>query len=114
MKKEQELFEIELITTQLWLLLVNYDLRQEEVNKNQITGLLHILFCPYVLKQQEMVTLIDHAFPDIDEKRAKYVEEFPETAEEVLDSHELVRLWIIIKRKHLSSFAEEKKVHLSE
>ena len=73
MKKEQDLFEIELVTTQLWLLLVNYDLRKEEVNKNQITGLFHILFCPYVLKLHEMVALIDHAFPDLEESRARYI-----------------------------------------
>ena len=61
-----------------------------------------------------MVTLIDHAFPDIEESRGRYIEEFPETAEEVLDSNGLIKLWLMIKRKHLSSFAEEKKINITE
>lgn len=64
--KEEDQFEVELLVTQLWLVLVNYDLRGEFVDKNKLTSLIHILFCPYVLKMPEMIALFDHAFPGLE------------------------------------------------
>jgi hypothetical protein len=71
--KEQDQFEVELLTTQLWLMLVGYDLKEKYVPRNKNTSLVHILFCPYSLKFQEIVALLDHAFPNLEESRARYV-----------------------------------------
>jgi hypothetical protein len=70
--------------TQLWLVLVEYDLERQAIDPEEIESLLSMLFCPHPLRQSEMVELLNYKFPDLEEKRLKYVEEYSETEEESL------------------------------
>lgn len=61
------------MVTQLWLILANYDLKETYIQKNKFLSLMHILFCPYMLKPQEMTALIDHAFPNLEQHRSDHI-----------------------------------------
>lgn len=93
---------LEEVLTQLWLLLVGYDLECESVDQEEIERLLIILFCPHPLRQLEIVHLLEDLFPDLQQSRARYVEEYPQAGDELLSLEAIVEVWLRVKHSQLS------------
>lgn len=82
--------KLEEILTQMWLVMAEYDLSRESIDPEEIESLLSMLFCPHPLRQSELVELLAYKFPGLEEKRLRYVAEYPETEDESLTLEEIV------------------------
>jgi hypothetical protein len=69
--------QVEEVLTQLWLVLVEYDLDRRTLPPQEVESLLTLLFCPHPLRQSEIVELLAYKYPSLEQQRSRYVSEYP-------------------------------------
>jgi len=58
-------------------MLIEYRIEKTEVSKQQLQSLFSIIFCPYSLKYNEIITLLERTFSGIQESRIHYLDQYP-------------------------------------